>query len=263
MQIKVRWGVVLGAAMVFLVAQQVSLSQVAEDDSAAALEIVGQFNQWRMELGIAPLKPNPILRDLALDQALYLSTLSDIPSGTEMHLGRLGERPRERAVYPQFNWPTYGGQAAVVEVGAVGTAESAMTFWRGSDIHRETITNPIVREVGVAAVTHPWGHIYIAVLGSQPDVLPALVDPRTNLLYLTQDLWKFGPGNAPLAQLTLFDGEGRPLNNGAAIPWMATFPVPENTGGSVYVLYDDGISKSLMEVDLTADQVVLPFIPSP
>ena len=233
------------------------------DDTAAALAMIARLNEWRLEAGVTPFKPNDTLHAMALEQASYLASLTDIPSGNEMHIGRNGEGPRDRALYPQFNWATYGGQPAIAEVAAVGTEDWAINFWKGSDIHRETITNPVVREIGVAAVTHPWGHVYIAVLGSRPDVLPALVDPRTNLLYLTQDLWKFGPGNAPPTHVYLFDSEGRPLNNGAAQDWAATIPIPDNTGGKLYVLYDDGSSKSLMSVDLVRDRVILPgFIPA-
>jgi uncharacterized protein YkwD len=147
------------------------ISAQPTEDVAAALAVVGEFNAWRLELSLWPLKYNATLHDLALEQASYLGTLSDIPSGTAMHLGPNGERPRERALYPQFNWPSYGGveQVDIAEVSAVGTLDSAITFWKGSDIHRETITNPVFREIGVAALPHPWGHIYIAVLGL-PDV---------------------------------------------------------------------------------------------
>jgi uncharacterized protein YkwD len=237
--------------------------EIGQDDPAAALAVIAYFNEWRLSVGSPPLKPNDTLHAMALDQASYLASLPEIQGGNEMHIGRNGEGPRERAVYPQFNWTTYGGQPAIAEVGAAASEEWAFNFWKESDIHRETITNPLMREVGVAAVNHPWGHVYIAVFGSRPDVLPALVDPRTNLLYLTQDGWKFGVGNQPSANIFLFDADGRPLNNGAAQPWASSIPIPENVIGKLYVLYDDGISKSLMAVDLVQDRVILPgFVPA-
>ncbi len=229
-----------------------------EQDDPAALQILGRLNAWRLEVGAPPLKPNDTLKAMAIMQAHYLASLPEITGGDSMHLGENGDNVRDRALYPEFNWATYGGQAAVAEVGAASSEDWAMDFWHGSDIHRETITNPVMREVGVAAVTHPWGHVYIVVLGSRPDVLPALVDPRTNVLFLTQDLWKYGAGNAPPTQVFLFDADGRPLNGGAGQPWAAAILIPVEAVGKLYVLYDDGSSKSLTEVDLVADQVILP-----
>lgn len=257
-----RWFIVSLLVMVVgvmvLAPASAQITDLGYDDPVAAQAMIGKFNEWRLAAGVPPLKPNAILKAMAIEQASYLGSLSEITGGNAMHIGRNGETVRERALYPQFNWPTYGGQPAITEVGAAGSEAWALEFWQGSDIHRETITNPVLREIGMAAVTHPWGHIYIAVLGSRPDVLPALVDPSTQMLYLTQDLWKFGVGNAPPTQVFLFDAEGRPLNGGAGQTWAAMIPVPIEAVGKVYVLYDDGASKSLMEVDLIRDQVILP-----
>lgn len=229
-----------------------------QDDPMAATHILGLLNARRLEVGAPPLKPNDTLKAMAIMQASYLASLPEITGGNSMHIGANGDNVRDRALFPEFNWATYGGQAAVAEVGAASSEEWAMDFWHESDIHRETITNPMMREVGVAAVVHPWGHVYIVVLGSRPDVLPVLVDPRTNMLYLTQDLWKYGAGNAPATQVFLFDADGRPLNGGAGQAWAAAIPMPSGAVGKLYVLYDDGISKSLTAVDLVADQIILP-----
>jgi uncharacterized protein YkwD len=253
--------IVIGAALCVGIGTARTTAQ-AEDDDAAELAMLGRLNEWRLEVGVAPLKPNDTLHAMALDQATYLASLTDIPNGNAMHIGRNGEGPRDRALYPQFNWATYGGNPAISEVAAVSSEDWAINFFQTDAVHRDTITSPLVREVGVAAVPHPWGHVYVVDFGSRPDVLPALVDPRTSLLYLTQDLWKFGAGGAPSMKISLFDAEGRPLNNGAAMDWAATIPIPDNTGGKFYVLYDDGITKSLMSVDLLADRVILPgFVP--
>jgi uncharacterized protein YkwD len=232
------------------------------DDTVAGLDILAQLNEWRVGLGLSPLKPNETLHTMAVDQAGYLSILTDIPSGNNMHIGRNGETLRERAT--RYHWPTYGegGLAAIAEVGWVGKEDSGITFWKGSDIHRETITNPGFREVGVAAVPHPWGHVYIIVLGSRPDVLPALADPHGGSLFLTQDTFKFGIGNVPPMHVRLFDTDGRPLNNGQPLDWAASIPIPAEAGGKIFVLYDDGSAQSLAEVDLAQDQAVLPgFVP--
>jgi hypothetical protein len=46
------------------------------------------------------------------------------------------------------------------------------------------------------------------------------------------------------------------------MPWATTIPLPADITGKVFVLYDDGSSLSLAEVDLIRDTVLLPeFIP--
>ncbi len=179
-----------------------------------------------------------------------------------MHLGLNSETLRDRTT--RYHWPTYGegGLAAIAEVGWVGKADTGIAFWQGSDIHRKTITNPGFRDVGVAAVPHPWEHAYIVVLGSRPDVLPALADPQGSNLFLTQDTFKFGIGNVPPMHVHLFDRDGRPLNKGQPLDWAPTIPISAEAGGKIFVLYDDGSAQSLAEVDLVQDQAVLPeFVP--
>jgi hypothetical protein len=117
--------------------------------------------------------------------------------------------------------------------------------------------------VGVAAVPHAWGHVYIVVLGSRMDVLPALADRSGSSLYLTQDIFKYGVGNVPPMQVRLFDGDGRPLNNSQPLDWAPVILVPPGAGSKVFVLYDDGSSQSLAEVDLARDQAVLPAAATP
>lgn len=255
---------IIGLLTVMLLINSAKAQTTADNDPAAARQILARLNAWRLEAGMPPLKPNNTLRDLALAQAAYLSTLSDIPGGNAMHLGPDGESPRERAVQPPFNWPSYGAGAAgaaVAEVGMIGRPESALEFWRGSEIHTQTITHPGMREIGVAAVPHVWGHIYIVVLGSRPDVLPALFDPRSEQLYLTQDVWKYGTGFVPPTQIRFLGENGDPLTDWQ--DWQPSVPLPEGVGSRFYVQYADGSSEITTEVDLERDYLILPeYLPS-
>jgi hypothetical protein len=255
---RIRWWFLLVSCL--LMSFTIPANAQSDNDLPAAQAMLGQINAWRIQLGLWPLKLNDTLTIMAVDQADYLSTMKEnIPSGNAMHLGRFGEGPRERAQYPQYGWPAYGGQSEdIAEIAAVGTQESALKFWRESSVHTEVATNTIFREIGVAAVPHPWGHIYIVVFGGRPDVLTALYEPQQNVLYLTQDMFKYGPGNVPTMKVTLFDAAGRPLNTGQPFNWSPTIPVPPNSGGKLYVLYSDGSTQSIAEVDLRRDQTILP-----
>jgi uncharacterized protein YkwD len=233
-----------------------------EQDHEAALEVLGLLNEWRLEEGLLPFKINPTLEAMALYQAQYVFSLRETPNGAAMHTGRNGEGILERALFDQFNWPYYGRpeRITVGEIAAVNSAEDALTFWHHSPPHRATVTNPGYREIGVAALPHPFGHLYVAVLGAEPDVLPALVHPETGELHLSNELSRYATWDTWIQEVTevrLFDGQGRPLQDDW-IPWSETVELPEDVGDKVYVLYTDGNVEVMSEVDLERDIIVLP-----
>jgi hypothetical protein len=235
------------------------------NDDLAARWIHARLNDWRLSLDLGPLASNDTLDRMAYDQAAFLAGLRGIPATTFIHNGRTGEGPRVRALWPDYNWPDYGirGQVVLSEITWVGQRQDAINFWRESRIHRETVTNPWYREVGVAAVPYTnngvKGHIYVAVLASRPNVLPALADPRAGVLYLSNETFNGGRGERMRAaqQVRLFDGDGRPLTNGW-IPWAAEMPIPEGAGSAVNVLYSDGTTQVLGRASLAEGDVLLP-----
>lgn len=231
-------------------------------DHEAALEVLGLLNEWRLEEGLLPFKMNPTLEAMALYQAQYVISLRVTPNGAAMHVGRNGEGILERALFDQFNWPYYGRPERITigEIAAVNSAEDALAFWHTSPPHRATVTNPGYREIGVAALPHPFGHLYVAVLGAEPDVLPALVHPETGELHLSNELSRYATWNTWIQEVTevrLFDGQGRPLQRDW-IPWTETMELPDDVGDKVYVLYTDGNVEVMSEVDLVRDIIVLP-----
>jgi hypothetical protein len=244
-------------------------SAQAQNDVPAGYEVVARLNEWRLSLGLAPFKLNETLNELAFYQADYIRTLRTIPDGVAIHTGRDGEGITTRALYDQFEWPTYGRpeQIAIGEIAAVNDIDGAFAFWRSSKPHRETVINPTYREVGVAAIQRGPSMIYVVVLGSRPNVLPALIDPSDETtLYLTRDYYRFNSGRPPLLEPTevrFFDEAGRPLNGGEWVDWSPTMELPSDAGDEIYVLYTDGEQEAMSEVDLRRDWVILPgFIPA-
>ncbi|MBZ0289290.1 MAG: hypothetical protein K8I30_16845, partial [Anaerolineae bacterium] len=129
-----RWTVIVNGLVIAVLlsfTQHPSIAQVlSEGDPAAEMAMLGRLNEMRLAAGVAPLKPNETLRVMALDQANYLASLPEIQGGNGMHIGRNGEGPRERALYPQFNWATYGGQPAISEVAAASSEDWAIDFFQ-------------------------------------------------------------------------------------------------------------------------------------
>jgi len=229
----------------------------AQDDEVAQ-EIIEELNAWRIEEGLWPLKPNAILTQMAIDQATYVLSQPSFPN--DIHLDADGESPRERAL--DYNWPYYTlpGQIAIGENGANGSVSYAMNFWLESETHRKTALNPAYREVGVAALPSEYGHFFMVVFGSRPDVLPALVDPASGTLYLANEEFEWADDFTALREVTqirLFDADGRPLSEDW-IPWSETISVPANAGSTIFVLYSDGENEALSMVNLTTDYVLLP-----
>jgi hypothetical protein len=196
---------------------------------------------------------------MAIAQAEYVLSLDHWPS--DPHAGPSGEGPRVRARWDPYNWPTYGdGQQIVVgEITWLGTWEDALAFWHSSTVHRNTVINPRYREVGVAALPGGRGHLFVAVLGARPNVLPALADPYTDTLYLTDDEYDRGVGNwiRHVSQVRLFDSDGRPLSDDW-IPWQAKIALPDNVGSRLFVLYSDGDDEVMTSVSLLERDVPLP-----
>jgi uncharacterized protein YkwD len=239
-----------------------------QPDRDAALEVLGLLNEWRLEEGLLPLKMNPTLEELALYQAEYVMSLRITPNGTDIHVGRNGEGILQRALFDQFDWPFYGRpeRITVGEIAAVNSAEEALAFWHSSPPHRRTVTNDDYREIGIAAFAHPFGHLYIAVLGAEPDVIPSLVHPETHTLHLGNEYSQYATWNNWIKEVTeirLFDGMGRPIQDDW-IPWTPTIELPNNVGDQAFVLYTDGNVEVMSRVDLERDIIVLPgYYPPP
>jgi hypothetical protein len=242
-----------------LIVSSILASAGSEQDANEAHWIQAQLNEWRLGLELGPLAYNSTLEAMAIAQAEYVLSLDHWPS--DPHAGPSGEGPRVRARWDPYNWPTYGdGQQIVVgEITWLGTWEDALAFWHSSTVHRNTVINPRYREVGVAALPGGRGHLFVAVLGARPNVLPALADPYTDTLYLTDDEYDRGVGNwiRHVSQVRLFDSDGRPLSDDW-IPWQAKIALPDNVGSRLFVLYSDGDDEVMTSVSLLERDVPLP-----
>lgn len=236
-------------------------SDAAPPDATHANQMIAALNAWRLEQGLWPLQPNDTLTALAQAQAEYLISLPDLPD--DMHAGRRGETPMERAIQPPYNWPHYGrsDQVAIDEIAYVGrNVDAALRWWKGSSLHSRTVTNSAYREVGVGMVPHTFGMLYIVVFGARPNVLPVQADFGRGVLYLSNEEYRYAAGKVWLyraTQVRLFDAEGRPLSAGWQA-WQAQLTLPQNTGDHVYLLFSDGKQQVLSDVTVREDYVLLP-----
>jgi uncharacterized protein YkwD len=236
---------------------------VAQNDLAAGQAIVQAINGWRLELDLWPLRENATLERMAYDQASYILSLPAIPAGGAIHAGATGAGPMERAHFPQYDWPAYGrsDNTAIGEIAYVGRGpDAARGYWETSTIHRGAALNAAYREIGVAALPHRFGYVYIIVFGSRPNVLPAIADLQTDMIYLSNERyeWARSPWIQNVRRVRLFDGEGRPLSADWTL-WDSTMPLPEDAGDELFVEYiDENNVVALAEVSLDSSESALP-----
>ncbi len=232
-------------------------------DKTVALEVVARLNEWRLGERLWPLKLNDTLEAVALAQAQYLAALPNLPADeAALHLGIKNDSPQQRATSQPFNWPAYGrpDRVAIGENAAVGSVDLAINFWKSSKIHRDTVLDAGYREVGVAALPYRSAYLFIAEFGARPNVLPALRDPQTGKLHLSNERYKFSDGGTWMhnaSQVRFFDGNGSPLT-ASAVPWQDTMDMPQGVISKLYVLYTDGNDQAITEVRLGQDMVLLP-----
>lgn len=228
-----------------------------------ALALVAAVNEWRIEEGLWPLRVNDTLMEMGQDQAEYLIGLSSLPQGGAMHVGSNGETPQTRALYPQYEWPFYGtsNRIAIGENAYIGANESAaISYWSGSTIHRTAALSREYREIGVGVVDHRYGHLYIAVFGARPNVLPALVEPESGQLYLSNEGYRYATGGDWLqvvAQYQYLDSGESSTDNSTWLPWEMTIALPEGAG-PYYLAYSDGDIETITIIYPNIDIAWLP-----
>src|SRR5690349_16778159 len=248
----------LGLLLVLLgqVAFAQSSPAALDNDASAAQQILALVNEWRMQEGLWPLKPNATLEAMALTQATYiLPKIASIPDEDESqyHMDANGQNPRQRAANPPYSWPSYG-QLQQMEVGenaGVGGYKFVMNFWHTSDIHRRAALSNVYREVGVAALPYNGSYFFLMDFGARPGVLTTLTDASGSTLYLSDERSKY-TGIAPGGmQVRVFDSNGRALTG--TQPWTPTISFQERLSGNLFVLYSNSTYQALSPVSLGQD----------
>ncbi len=234
----------------------------ASDFDPAELEAIAALNGWRLSQNLLPYAPNESLREIANAQADYLLTLPSLPNGVALHFNAQGQGTRDRAL--AGGWPHYAtpDQTAAVEVAcALETIQDCLSQWQGSPDHYHAISDPGYREIGVAVRPVLAGNLYLVLLGSRPDVLPALVDPLGEKLYLTSEQFRFSGGTGWIQRVTevqiLASPDDEPATD-AWVPYEPSLPLPEDVAGTFAVAYTDGTHQVITEVRPAIDVVWTP-----
>lgn len=244
-----------------LVSVQIARAQAPDNDAAAAAQILGLINEWRLAEGRWPLRPNPTLELMAADQARFIFARADtIEDPTDFHRDAAGLMPPQRAARPPYNWPSYGPNPARIEIGenaGVGSPAFVMNFWKNSPTHSRAALSDVYREVGIAALPRPdRTFVYIVVFGARPGILTAQVGPQGDTLLLSDERSRFASTPPGDLRVRFFGSDGSSLTPSA--PWAAVMPLPRDPRGQIFVLFTSGTEQSLVAVDVERDVAILP-----
>jgi hypothetical protein len=236
-------------------------------------ELARQLNLWRLQAGLEPLVYNATLERMAASQADFIIRQPQFPA--DPHAGAQGENVRQRSQFDQFKWPTYSHPElmSVTEIAAVGTVETAIDFWQGSDIHNRSVTNATYREIGIAARQYGSDILFIVVLGGQPDVLPVLVDVEDDLMYLTNERAEWtGDWIGEAVETRFLDVERQPITDWTE--WERTIEIDDELSAeAIYIEYRDAADTRTAHeivydpiwtsVPVPEDVVITTVIPTP
>lgn len=230
------------------------------DYSEEEVKMLAALNKWRVDMGLWGFQPNAVLTRMARDQARYVLAQPSIPN--DVHIDAKGRYPRDRAVASEYAWPSYGipQRVQVGENTYVGASvQKAIDWWRGSDIHNRTISNPTYREVGVAALPHPWGFLYVIVFGARPNVFPTLVDLKNNQIYFSGERSQYATGGdwiANIQQVQIIPSVLSSLEDNGWIAWSGQAALSQQQ--TFAVAFRDGDKRVILEVNPFADILWLP-----
>jgi hypothetical protein len=197
---------------------------------------------------------------MARDQAKYVISLPSLPD--DVHVDAKGRYPRDRAVAAEYAWPYYGNpqRVAVGENTYVGANEKvAVNWWKGSDIHNRTATNPAYREVGIAAIKHPWGHLYVVVFGARPSVFPVSIDIEKSQMYVPSERYQYATGGDWLAnvqQVQLLASALSQMEDDQWVAWNQEITLPNLNAFAL--AFRDGSKTVILQVDPMVNVLWLP-----
>lgn len=174
---RVRVAGLLSLWVVFALFFQVAnATQLAATSSATAL--INQVNQLRQAQGLPAYQVNSILMNIAQAHSAYQASI-----GSVTHTGPGGTRPRDRAVAAGYG----GGATIFVSENIAGglnlSAQTAVSWWQGDDLHLNTMLSPNYQDVG-AGVAEAGGVVYYTldaayVSGAPVPPVDTAVAPQT------------------------------------------------------------------------------------
>ncbi|MDO5603692.1 MAG: CAP domain-containing protein [Paracoccus sp. (in: a-proteobacteria)] len=131
----------------------------AAPSAQAAREVLAQHNRLRAQQGMAPLRHDPLLSDLAAQHACDMAR-----RGVVTHRGADGASAGQRARRGGYAWLAIAENLAAGRIGAGGAAAA----WHASPGHLANVTDRRMRDYGIGFAvaadgrTTYWAALYAA-----------------------------------------------------------------------------------------------------
>ena len=143
-------------------------AQPAAAQSADPYYVVDLVNQLRAEYGLPPYRVDPALMAAAQAHSEWAASV-----GSHSHTGVGGSTPKDRALAAG-----YGGGSTVrvsenIYWGTLATPESALTWWRNSDIHFRGMTSTQYVDIGAGVAYGSNGGFFTLNFGVISGEAPA------------------------------------------------------------------------------------------
>ena len=123
-------------------------------------EIINRINNYRASNGLPPYQSNTTLMQLAQGQADYQASIE-----TVTHTGPGGTRPIDRAYAVGYGNGNTVFVSEIIYGGYTATVEIAITWWKGSTIHNNTMLASTYQEIGAGVASSGDRMFFTAVTG--------------------------------------------------------------------------------------------------
>jgi uncharacterized protein YkwD len=154
--------IILFSIVVFVLAESNNTTEkaYAKIHSYNPSSVIAAINNYRVQNGLPPYQVNSILMGIAQGQSVYQASIS-----TVTHVGPGGSRPIDRAYAAGYG---NGGTVFVSEIiygGNNASAETAISWWKTSNIHNSTMLSSNYSEIGAGVAYNGSYAYYTAVAG--------------------------------------------------------------------------------------------------
>jgi uncharacterized protein YkwD len=227
--------------------------------------VLTRLNQWRLNVGVAPLERNSLLNRVAAQQLNYIRVNAPFsmppfddhenfrPWHTDVTGGTVLRR-LERNGWPRLD----NGVMVGSEIAAYyPTISQSINFWQRSPVHNRTATLGGFREVGIhTQCWHGWLLTYV-VMASRPDTLTVAYDPHTNALYFgdeshsySGDVLGFRPDFYQIQDLS-----GRRMHADEWLIWNDVIQVPPGSPQELRIIFTDGVTTITKDINLRTNRI--------
>jgi uncharacterized protein YkwD len=144
---------------------------------ATPAQLIAAINEYRAANGLPPYQQNNILMSTAQGQADYQASIS-----TVTHTGPGGTRPIDRAYAAGYGGGDKIFVSEIIYGGGTATVNTAVNWWKGSQIHNDTMLASTYQEIGAGVAANGSGYMYFtAVTGWVANGVAPPTDSGSNL----------------------------------------------------------------------------------